>query len=83
MALVIRFSRAGARSKPIFHLVVADKERPRDGKYIEKLGLYNPKLKDKTQALQIDREKVSEWIKKGAVVSQTVGQLLKATAKLH
>ena len=83
MSLVIRFARAGTSKKPFFHVVVANKGAPRDGKYIAGLGSYNPKSKEPKESLVIDREAVESWAKKGALVSETVGQLLKATAKLQ
>lgn len=81
MALTIRFTRAGTNKKPFFHIVVCEKGSPRDGKYLERLGSFNPKAKDKKAALHVDRERVELWQKKGALLSETVGQLLKATAQ--
>ena len=82
MALVIRLSRAGANKKPLFHIVLTDKPNPRDGKFLKSFGLYNPKAKDpKDKLSNLDREAIAEWVKKGAIVSETVGHLLKATAQ--
>ena len=80
MAVVIRFARAGTKKKPFFHVVVADKEACRDGKYLARLGNYNPKAKVESR-LVIDLELTQAWIKKGAKVSETVGHLLKAASK--
>lgn len=80
MAVVIRLARAGTKKKPFFHLVAADKAACRDGKYLERLGLYNPKAED-GKKVQFDTEKVNAWVKKGAIMSETVGQLVKAASK--
>lgn len=80
MAVVIRFARAGTKKKPFFHLVAADKAAPRDGKYLARLGLYNPKAENEKK-MQFDLEAVNAWVKKGAIMSETVGQLVKAAAK--
>lgn len=76
--VVIRFARAGTKKKPFFHVVVADNNCCRDGKYVARLGTYNPKKKSE---FQIDLAAAQEWIKKGAVPSETVGHLLKAASK--
>lgn len=67
MAVRIRLSRGGSKKRPFYRIVAADQRAPRDGRFIEKLGTYNPLLpKDHEQRLVIDQEKVAEWIKKGA-----------------
>ncbi|MBI3543815.1 MAG: 30S ribosomal protein S16 [Deltaproteobacteria bacterium] len=78
--VVIRFTRAGTKKKPFFHVVVADHTRCRDGKYLERLGYYNPKAK-REERLKIDLESAKAWIAKGAQPSETVGQLLAAASK--
>ncbi len=80
MSVMIRFARAGTKKKPFFHLVAADKEACRDGKYLERLGTFNPKLKVEERFV-VDMDATQAWIKKGAKVSETVGHLLKAAAK--
>jgi small subunit ribosomal protein S16 len=80
MPVVIRFARAGTKKKPFFHVVVADNNACRDGKYLARLGHYNPKLKDKG-GFQVDLDLAQAWIKKGAKPSETVGHLLKAATK--
>lgn len=80
MAVVIRFARAGTKKKPFFHLVAADKAACRDGKYLERLGLYNPKAEEGKKAT-INLDAVNAWIKKGAIMSETVGQVVKAASK--
>lgn len=80
MAVVIRFARAGTKKKPFYHLVAADKEACRDGKYLARLGTFNPKAQADAR-FQADLDAVQAWIKKGAKPSETVGHLLKAATK--
>jgi len=64
--LVIRMARAGTKKRPFYHIVVADSRSPRDGRFIERLGYFNPLLpKDKTERLTWDLEKAKAWIAKG------------------
>ena len=72
MAVVIRFARRGSKGSPFYRIVAADKERPRDGKFLEVLGNYNPKNK----ALTIDNERVKYWIDHGAIPSDRVAILM-------
>ena len=73
----IRLSRAGANKRPFYHLVVTDSRNKRDGRYIERLGFYNPFGKTKEEDLRIDVERVDHWVAKGAQVSDRVKKLLK------
>ena len=75
MAVVLRMTRRGAKKKPFYRIVAADSRSPRDGKFLEMLGTYDP-LKSENN-LKIDSEKVISWIKKGAKPSETVASLLK------
>jgi small subunit ribosomal protein S16 len=75
MAVKIRLKRMGAKKKPFYRVVVADSRAPRDGKFIEEIGTYNP-LKDPAEII-IDTEKASKWIKNGAQPTDTVKALLK------
>jgi small subunit ribosomal protein S16 len=75
LAVVIRMTRRGAKKKPIYRIVAADSRRPRDGKFLEMLGTYDP-LKSENN-IKVDAEKVTSWIQKGAKPSQTVARLLK------
>ncbi|MCK5706908.1 MAG: 30S ribosomal protein S16 [Candidatus Aureabacteria bacterium] len=79
MATVIRLKRMGSNKKPFFRIVVADKRSPRDGRFIEQVGYYDPKKKDDN--VSVDTEKVNYWISKGAKPSETVDSLLKQVAK--
>ena len=77
MSLVIRMARAGTKKRPFYHIVLADSRSPRDGRFIERLGYYNPLLpKDKEERLKLDLEKVQAWMKKGAQPSDRVMRFL-------
>jgi small subunit ribosomal protein S16 len=79
MPLVIRMARAGTKKRPFYHIVVADSRAPRDGRFIERLGYFNPLLpKDKTERLTWDIEKAKAWIAKGAQPSDRVMRFLDA-----
>ena len=79
MSLVIRMARAGTKKRPVYHIVVADSRAPRDGRFIERLGHFNPLLpKEKTERLKLNLEKVQAWMKKGAQPSDRVMRFLDA-----
>ena len=76
MAVRIRLTRVGARNNPIWRVVATDKRSPRDGRFIEVLGHYNPQTDPST--IVLDEEKVRGWIRQGAQPTNTVKKLLKA-----
>ncbi|HYV71483.1 MAG TPA: 30S ribosomal protein S16 [Pseudolabrys sp.] len=79
MSLIIRLARAGTKKRPVYHVVVADNRAPRDGRFIERLGYFNPLLpKEKTERLKLDLEKVQAWMEKGAQPSDRVMRFLDA-----
>ena len=79
MPVVIRMARAGTKKRPFYHIVAADSRSPRDGRFIERLGFYNPLLpKDKEERLKLDLDKVKAWIGKGAQPSDRVMRFLDA-----
>src|ERR1043166_8648352 len=79
MSLVIRMARAGTKKRPVYHIVVADSRSPRDGRFIERLGYFNPLLpKEKTERLKLDMDKVKDWMKKGAQPTDRVMRFLDA-----
>ena len=79
MPVVIRMARAGTKKRPFYHIVVADSRSPRDGRFIERLGYYNPLLpKDKPERLKLDLDKVKAWVAKGAQPSDRVMRFLDA-----
>src|SRR4029434_3286117 len=79
MAVSIRLRREGTKNRPYYKVVVADKRSPRDGKFIEIIGAYDPKKPDHNSTLNIDRAEY--WISKGAQPSDTVRSLIKKTKK--
>src|SRR5437763_16740967 len=77
MSLKIRLARAGTKKRPFYHIVSADSRSPRDGRFIERLGFFNPLLpKDKTERLKIDLDKVKAWLAKGALPTDRVSRFL-------
>jgi len=79
MALSIRLARGGAKKRPYYRIVVADSRSPRDGRFIEKLGTYNPLLaKDSPERVKMDAERVSHWLSVGAQPSDRVARFLDA-----
>jgi small subunit ribosomal protein S16 len=77
----IRLSRAGAKKRPFYHMVVTDSRNRRDGRYIERVGYFNPVGKDHEENLRIDVERVAHWIGQGAQPSDRVASLLKVHSK--
>jgi small subunit ribosomal protein S16 len=74
MSVRIRLSRHGAKKKPFYRIVVCDQRFPRDGRYIEQVGTYDPNAA--TGAIKLNQEKVDSWIKRGAKPTQTVSELI-------
>ena len=75
--LKIRMSRGGAKKRPFYKIVVADSRRPRDGKFIEKVGFFNPLLpKDKKERLSLDLERIKFWLSQGAQPSERIARFL-------
>ncbi len=79
--VVIRLSRGGAKARPFFNVVVADKRVRRDGSFIERLGFYNPSAKDGEEGLRIALDRLNYWKSVGAQVSPTVDRLVKQLSK--
>jgi small subunit ribosomal protein S16 len=79
MAVVLRLARAGAKKKPYYHVVATDSRNPRDGKFIEAIGAYDPNLNP--AKVQINSERLAYWLKAGAQPSDTVADLIKVAAK--
>ncbi len=79
MSLKIRMARAGTKKRPVYHIVVADSRHPRDGRFIERLGYFNPLLpKDNADRLKFDIEKAKTWLSKGAKPSDRILRFLDA-----
>jgi small subunit ribosomal protein S16 len=77
MSLKIRLARAGTKKRPFYHVVIADSRSPRDGRFIERIGHFNPLLpKDKPERLKLDLDKVKAWLAKGALPTDRVLRFL-------
>lgn len=84
MALSIRLSRGGAKKRPFYRIVVADSRAPRDGRFIEKLGTYNPLLaKDSAERITLDAERAKHWLSVGAQPTDRVARFLDAAGVLN
>ena len=73
----IRLARGGAKKRPFYHVVVTDSRNARDGRYIERLGFFNPRAKGQEIRLNLDTDRIEHWIGKGAQASDRVSKLLK------
>ena len=78
--VVIRLSRGGAKARPFYNIVVADKRERRDGRFIERLGFYNPTAKEGEEGLRVAQDRLTYWRGVGAQASPTVERLLKDSA---
>ena len=75
--VIIRLARGGAKKRPFFNLVVADSRNARDGKFIERIGFYNPRAAEGEEALRVQLDRVTYWQSQGAQLSDTVTRLVK------
>ena len=75
--VIIRLSRGGSKNRPYFHVVVADSRNRRDGRFIERLGFYDPLAAEGSEALRLELDRVGHWQSKGAQLSDTVAKLVK------
>jgi len=75
--VTIRMSRGGSKKRPFYNIVVTDSRNRRDGRYIERVGFFNPVAQGNEEALRIDRARVDHWLSTGAQASDTVAKLLK------
>ena len=77
MSIKIRLARAGSKKRPFYRVVAADSRMPRDGRFIEKLGTYNPLLsKDDKERVKLNLDKIKEWLSKGAQTTDRISRLL-------
>jgi len=79
--VVIRLARGGAKKRPFYNLVVADSRRARDGRYIERVGFYDPKAPEGREALRVAMDRLEFWRGQGAQLSPTVARLVKQFGK--
>jgi small subunit ribosomal protein S16 len=79
--VTIRLARSGAKKRPFFHVVVTDSRNRRDGRYLERVGFFNPIAVGEEVRLRIDADRVQHWVSKGARTSDRVAKLLKDQAQ--
>jgi small subunit ribosomal protein S16 len=80
--VTIRLARGGSKKRPFYHIHVTDSRRARDGRYIERIGFFNPVARGQEERLRVDVERVQHWVGQGAGLSERVSNLLKeATAQ--
>ena len=84
MAMKIRLARGGSKKRPFYRIVAADSRMPRDGRYVEKLGTYNPLLpKDSEERVKMDVERIQYWMDQGAQVTDRVSRFLEAAGVIE
>ncbi|MBI2089941.1 MAG: 30S ribosomal protein S16 [Deltaproteobacteria bacterium] len=81
MSVKIRLTRHGGKKRPFYRIVVSDSRSPRDGKFIDQVGTYDPKAA--SGGIKVDREKVERWLKRGAKPTQTVSEIIKKEKRIH
>lgn len=79
--VTIRLSRGGSKKRPFYHLSVADSRRARDGRFIERVGFFNPIARGQEERLRVDLDRVNHWVGQGAQLSDRVAQLVKEAGK--
>ncbi len=77
----IRLARGGSKRRPFYHAVVSDSRSPRDGRYIERLGFFNPQARGQEEALRLDSNRIDYWVSQGAQPSDRVSSLIKESLK--
>lgn len=76
--VTIRLARGGSKKRPFYHLTVADSRNPRNGRFIERVGFFNPIARGQEERLRVDLDRVDYWVGQGAQVSERVASLVKA-----
>ncbi len=79
--VTIRLARGGSKKRPFYHLTVADSRNARNGRFIERVGFFNPIARGNEERLRVDLERVTYWISQGATTSERVGQLVQEAAR--
>ncbi len=79
--VVIRLARGGSKKAPFYHVVVADSRKSRDGRFIERIGYFNPLARNKATRLDVAKERIDYWVSKGAQLSERVSSLVKNMGK--
>lgn len=78
--VTIRLARGGSKKRPFYHMVVTDKRNARDGRFIERVGFFNPVATGQEERIRIDNERVDHWVGQGAQLSDRVKKLIKESA---
>lgn len=78
----IRLSRGGAKKRPFYHIVAADERFARDGRYLERLGFFNPIAKGGEEELRLELERLNYWLERGAQMTDRVAELVKSSEKV-
>ncbi len=79
--VVIRLARGGAKKRPFYQVIVTDSRNPRDGRFIERIGFYNPTAKGQAEALRLNADRYAYWVGQGAQPSDRVASLAKSASK--
>jgi len=79
--VTIRLSRGGSKKRPFYHLTVTDSRKARDGRFIERVGFFNPVARGQEERLRTDNDRIEYWVSQGAQLSERVAKLLKDQAK--
>lgn len=79
--VTIRLARGGSKKRPFYHVVVTDSRNRRDGRYIERLGFFNPVARGQEETLRLEQERIDYWLGQGAQMSDRVGLLVKEARK--
>lgn len=76
--VIIRLARGGSKKRPFYHLTVTDSRKSRDGRFIERVGFFNPIARGQEESLRIDQDRINHWLSQGAQTSERVAKLLKS-----
>ncbi|GLP97178.1 30S ribosomal protein S16 [Paraferrimonas sedimenticola] len=79
--VTIRLARGGSKKRPFYHVVVADSRNARNGRFIERVGFFNPVARGQEEALRLDLDRIAHWVETGASTSERVAQLVKQAQK--
>lgn len=75
--VIIRLARGGSKKRPFYHLTVSDSRNARNGRFIERVGFFNPQARGQEERLRVDQDRVEHWVKQGAQLSDRVAKLVK------
>jgi small subunit ribosomal protein S16 len=79
--VTIRLARGGSKKRPFYHVTVADSRNARNGRFIERVGFFNPVARGQEERLRLDSDRINHWVGQGAQISDRVAQLIKEAAK--